>query len=126
MKQNELLQNTSRSLETELWRLKVHVRRGILCTAHAQRAFLFFDRLYLVTDMSSRDGKGVIYLSFACSFMWCEQFCPGRTFLLYMAASGKNSETPLEPPEYFQYSLTLYLNVFYIIAGINTPNFTLV
>ena len=56
-KQNELLHNTSR--------FKVHGRRGIL---------------YLMTDVSSGDRKGVIFLSFASSLMWCEQFCPGRTF----------------------------------------------
>ena len=38
------------------------------------------DWLYLMADESSGDGKGVIFLSFACSFMWCEQFRPGRTF----------------------------------------------
>ena len=42
--------------------------------------FFIFDRLYLVTDVSYWDGKGVIFLSFASSFIWCEQFCPGRTF----------------------------------------------
>ena len=55
--------NTSRFLEMELW-LKVHVRRGILCTARVQRAFSLFDRLYLMTHASSGDGKGVIFLSF--------------------------------------------------------------
>ena len=64
----------------ELWRLKVHVRRNILCTAHAQRAFFIFNWLYLVTDVSFGDRKGVTFLSFASSFMWCEQFCPRRTF----------------------------------------------
>ena len=42
--------------------------------------FFRFDRLYLMTHVSSGDGKGVIFLSFDSSFMWCEQFCPGRTF----------------------------------------------
>ena len=78
--QNELLHNTSRFLEMELWRLKVHVRRGNLCTAHAQRAF-HFDWLYLMTHVSSGDGKGgVIFLSFDSYFMWCEQLCPRRSF----------------------------------------------
>ena len=35
-------------------------------------SFFIFDRLYLVTDMSYGDGKGVIFLSFASSFMWYE------------------------------------------------------
>ena len=39
--QNELLNNTSRYLEMELWRFKFYVRRGILCTAHEQGAFSF-------------------------------------------------------------------------------------
>ena len=64
----------------ELWRLKVHVRIGILCTVDAQRAFFIFDRLYLMTDVSYWDEKGVMFFSFAGSFMCGEQFCPGRTF----------------------------------------------
>ena len=79
-KQNELLHNTSRFLEMELWRLKVHVRRGIFCTARVQQPFFIFDRFYLVTPVSSGDGKGVIFLSFDSSFTRCEQFCLERTF----------------------------------------------
>ena len=41
-KQNELLHNISRFMEMELLRLKVHIRRRILCTAHAQPAFFSF------------------------------------------------------------------------------------
>ena len=38
----------------ELWTLEVHVRKGILYTAHAQRAvFFIFDRLYPMTHVSS-------------------------------------------------------------------------
>ena len=48
---------------------------------HAKRDFFHFDRLYLLTDVSPGDRKGVIFLSFDSSSMWCEQFCPGRTFL---------------------------------------------
>ena len=48
--------------------------------SHAQRAFFIFDRLYLVNDVSYGDGICVIFLSFASTFMWCKQFCPGRTF----------------------------------------------
>ena len=46
------------------------------------RSELFFilDWFYLMTDVWSGDGKGVTFLSFDSSFMWCEQFCPGRTF----------------------------------------------
>ena len=40
-----------------------------------------FDRLYLLTHVSPGDRKGVIFLSFDSSSMWCEQFCPGKTFL---------------------------------------------
>ena len=60
-KEIELLHNNSSFLEMELWRLKFHVLRGILCTAHAQRAFLHVDRLYLVTHVSSGDGKGSFF-----------------------------------------------------------------
>ena len=42
--------------------------------------FSIFDQLCLMTPVSSEDGKGVISLTFDSSFMWCEQFCPGRTF----------------------------------------------
>ena len=76
-KQNGLLQNTSRFLEMELWRLKVHVRRGILCTGHAH-----FYRLYLVTDVSYGDGKGVIFLHFAGSFIWWNNFVQEELFIL--------------------------------------------
>ena len=44
-------------------------------------SFIFiFDWLYLVTDVSYGDRKGDIFSSFSRPFMWCEQFCPGRTF----------------------------------------------
>ena len=46
----------------------------------AKSFFFIFDRLYLVTDVSYGDGKGVIFLNFASCLMRCEQFCPGRTF----------------------------------------------
>ena len=42
--------------------------------------FFIFDRLYLLTDESYEDGKDVIFLTFASSFVWCEQFCLERTF----------------------------------------------
>ena len=42
------------------------------------KSFLFiFDRLYVC---GMRMGKGVIFVSFASFFMWCEQFGPGGTF----------------------------------------------
>ena len=62
--------------------LKVHVRRDILCTAHAQRDFFIFGQLNLMTHVSSGNGKGVIFLSFDSSFMWCGQFGLGRKFIL--------------------------------------------
>ena len=43
------------------------------------KLFFIFDRLSLMTHVSSGDGKGVIFLNFDSSFMCCEQFCPGRT-----------------------------------------------
>ena len=42
--------------------------------------FFIFDRLYLVADVLYGDEKGVLFLIFASSFIWLEQFCPGRTF----------------------------------------------
>ena len=50
--------------------------------------FSFFDRLYLVTDVSYGDRKCAIFLSFSSSFMWCGQFCPGRTFYLFFLFSS--------------------------------------
>ena len=43
-------------------------------------SFFIFDRLYLLAHVLFGDRKGVIFLSFDSSFMWCEQFCHGRTF----------------------------------------------
>ena len=47
-------------------------------------SFVFhFDRWYLVTDVSYGDRKGVIiFLNCASSFMLCEQFFPGKHFIL--------------------------------------------
>ena len=81
----------------------------------ATRFSFIFDRLYLMAHVSSGNGKGVIFLSFDSSFMWCEQFCRGISFyfndrfLLYYL--GQKFRTSLE-----QYLLALYLNVFYIVA----------
>ena len=51
------------------------------CVLRMHNAYLsFLIGLYLVTHVSSKDGKGVIFLIFDSSFMWREQFCPGRTF----------------------------------------------
>ena len=53
------------------------------CVLHMRNEFFFvFDRLYLMTHVSSEGGKGVIFLCSNSSFMWCEQFCPVRTFIL--------------------------------------------
>ena len=43
-------------------------------------SFFHVDRLYLMAHVSSWDEKGFIFLSFDSPFMWCEQFCSGRTF----------------------------------------------
>ena len=40
----------------------------------------YFYRLYLMTHMSSGDGKDVIFLSFDSSFMWCEHFFHDELF----------------------------------------------
>ena len=60
-----LLHNTSRFLEMELWRLKVHVRRGIFFTTHGKGAFFIFDRLYFMIDVSFGERE-------RCNF---SQFC---------------------------------------------------
>ena len=78
--------------------------------------FSIFDQLCLMTPVSSGDGNGVIFLTFDSSFMWCEQFCPGRTFYFedfYLI--GKS-------PQCCQYPLAIYLNMFNIVAGISTTN----
>ena len=52
------------------------------CVLHVRNElFLIFNRLYLMTHVLSGGGKGIILLSFDSSFMWCEQFYPGRTFI---------------------------------------------
>ena len=43
-------------------------------------SFFIFDWSNLITHVSSGDGKDVLLLSFDRSLMWCEQFCPRRTF----------------------------------------------
>ena len=50
----------------------------VLCMRN--ELFFIFDQLYLMTDVSSGDRKGVIFLSFDSSFICCEKFCTGRTF----------------------------------------------
>ena len=51
------------------------------CVLHMRNEPIFiFDRLYLMTHVSSGNGKGVIFRSLDSSFMWCEQFCLGSTF----------------------------------------------
>ena len=57
-----------------------YLKKHFVYCACAASFFLHFDRLYLMTHVSSEDGKGLIFLSFDSSFMWCEQFCSGRTF----------------------------------------------
>ena len=42
--------------------------------------FSIFDQLYLMTHVLPGDEKGVIFLAFDSSLMWCKQFCPRRTF----------------------------------------------
>ena len=50
----------------------------VLCMRN--ELFRIFDWLYLLTDVSYGDRKGVIFRSFAGSFMWHEQVCSGRMF----------------------------------------------
>ena len=54
-------------------------RHSVYCACATSFRFIFY-WLYLVTDMSYGNWKGFIFLSFASSFMWCEQFCTGKTF----------------------------------------------
>ena len=100
--------------------------------ASATSFLSIFDCLYLMIHVSSGDRKGVIFLSFDSSFMWCEQFCPQEElfiltiFTLKGNLRQKSRPPPPEPPQYCQYRLVLYLNVFYIVTGISTPNFEVV
>ena len=43
--------------------------------------FFIFERLCLVTDVSYGDGKGIIFLNFASSLIWCEQFAQEKLFI---------------------------------------------
>ena len=117
-KQNELLHNSSRFLEMELWRLKVHVQEAFCVLSTSVRLMCrlgtgkvsFFS---VLIDLS----RGVN------NFVKEELFL--LTIFLHRETLGK-SRKPLEPPQYCQYPLALYLNVFYIVAGISTLNLTLV
>ena len=64
-KQNELLHNTSCLLKINLWRLTVHLQKGISCPAHAQQPFLsiLIDWSYPMTHVSSGNKKGAIFSS---------------------------------------------------------------
>ena len=42
--------------------------------------FFIFDQMFLVTDVSYGDWKGVIFLSFASLFTWCEQILSRKNF----------------------------------------------
>ena len=69
-----------------------------------------------------------ILLALSCGL---NNFVQEELFILTIFISwgnlGQNPEIPLEPPQYCQYSLALYLNVFfYIVAGISTLNFKFV
>ena len=49
--------------------------RVMLCDTPLNIKILLFE-----ASVSSGDRKGIIFLSLQSSFMWCEQFCSGRTF----------------------------------------------
>ena len=70
--------------------------------------------------------KSLIALSYGVNHFVQEELFILTIFTFIGETVGKNPETPLEPPKYCQYPLALYLNVFYIVAGISTPNCTLV
>ena len=97
----------------ELWGLKVRIHRGILCTAHAQRAFSIFDgcTLWLLCHL----GTGKLSFFSVSIALSCDvnNFVQGELFYFddfYFIAGtfGKNPETPVEPPQYYQYPLALY------------------
>ena len=94
------------------------------------KLFFIFDQLYLMTDVSYGDGKVSFFSVFLALSSGVNNFIQEELFILMIITLGgklrQKSRNPLEPPQYCQYSLALYLNVFYIIAGITTPNFTLV
>ena len=73
----EALHNTSRSLEMELWRLKVHVQEAF-CILRMRNYFLFM--IVVSYDLCVVWGRERCHFSqSAISCAACEQFCPGRT-----------------------------------------------
>ena len=90
----------------ELWRLNVYVQRGVLYTVASAASFFIVGRSHLVTDVSYRDGKGVIFLSFLTLSCGVKNFVQEELLILTISTlKGKlrqNPETPLA---------RLYLNV---------------
>ena len=68
----------------ELWRLKVQVQRGNLCTAHEQRAF----RSFLISCMTGNgNGMGkVLFFSVLLALSWCaNNFIQEELFILMIS-----------------------------------------
>ena len=130
----ELLHNTSCFLKVNLWRLTVHLWRGILCTAHAQQAFLSILIVcipWLLCHLGTR--KVSIFSSFLLALSCgVDNFFREGLYIVTIFTLKSNlrqkSRNPLDPLQYCQYSLAPYLNVIliHVVAGISTPNFALV
>ena len=79
-KQNEPLHNTSHFLEMEL----KFMFEDAFCVLrmHNDFCFFIFDRLYLMTHVSSRDGKGVIFLVLMALSCGVNNFVQEELFVL--------------------------------------------
>ena len=62
--------------------LKVNVEEAFCVLQMRNELFFIFDWLHLVTDVSYMNDKGVIFIRFASSFMWCEHFVQEEHFIL--------------------------------------------
>ena len=76
-----------------------------------------------MTDVSSGDEKGVIFLSLLALSRSVNNFVQEELFVLKIFTLNKNQTNPFELPQYCQYLLALYLD---IVACISTANYALV
>ena len=79
----------------------------------------------LETQKSKKKIKALIGITAQDKNQLLHRYFILSQFLLLRKTLGK-IQKPLEPLQYFQYSLTLHLNVIYIVAHTSTPNFALI
>ena len=101
----------------------------VYCTCATSFSFNF-DWSYPMTRVSfGGQERCYFFLSFASSFMWCGQLFQDELYIVtiftFKEKLGQKSRNFLDQLQYFQYSLTLHLNVIFTAASTSTPNFAL-